>query len=66
MIQQAESALVFQYVQDMIQQAEATLSEEDPPTSVDSLIPKVPGVCYIRLLKDLNPQVIQGRLTRLV
>ena len=51
---------LFQYVQDFIQQAESMLSEQDEPTSVDSLVPKIPGVCYIRLLKDLHPQVIDG------
>lgn len=52
---------IFQYVQDFIQQAEALMAEQEEETTVDSLIPYIPGVCFIRIMKDLDSQVLEGK-----
>ena len=53
--------LYFQYVDDFVQQAEAMIAEqEDMTLTVDSVIPHIPGVCYMRLLNDVDSTVIDG------
>ena len=34
----------------------------NPDDTVDSVVPSVPGVCYVRLLQDLNMDNTAGRV----
>lgn len=52
--------LFFQYVEDFVQQAEAVMAEQELQTTVDSIVPYVPAVCYIRLLNDMETRVVEG------
>ena len=54
---------MFQYVDDFVQQAESLIAEQEETTlTVDDVIIYIPGVCYIRLLSDMDYDVINGRV----
>ena len=39
------------------------MAEQELQTTVDSIIPYVPAVCYIRLLNDMESRVVEGNNT---
>lgn len=48
---------------DIVRQAEAIIGRgDDPDLTVEDVVPEVPGVCFIRLLGIIPPQVYEGKL----
>lgn len=47
---------------DIVRQAEAIIGRGDnPDLTVEDVVTEVPGVCFIRLLEIIPPQVYEGK-----
>lgn len=48
-------------MEEYVQQAQAVLEQGgNPEDTIDTVMPFVPGVCYVRLLQDLDGNCLEG------
>lgn len=53
-------------MKEFVEQAEAILAQdENNEGTVDTVIPYVPGICYMRLLENLSDTALEGCFLKL-